>query len=218
VLIRPRVHLPKCRSDYRCKKACPCRANIVGPHCLMIPCDLSPVGGTFEIELVRNASQTTENTNGRAEEAAREVQQREDSSMQLVNLQRRKACGEVPRCACTPCTCSPRRRWSCLCLASTAVPAHMRHKFSPCICTPCDIVPLYVLLQTIYLSSNNLSSLDGLQQFTNLRTLSIADNKLHRFSCLHPLQSCPSLGNLNLQNNPICKLPFYRWGSPFFCE
>jgi Leucine-rich repeat (LRR) protein len=65
-------------------------------------------------------------------------------------------------------------------------------------------------LQTLYLSSNGITTLEGLQQFTQLQTLSVVGNKIQRFVDLEPLQACKFLVNLNTEGNPLCRLPFYR--------
>ena len=63
----------------------------------------------------------------------------------------------------------------------------------------------------LYLSKNLLTTLEGIQQFQSLRILSVADNLLEHFDALSPLQAIQgSLEALNLEGNPIARLPNYR--------
>ena len=67
------------------------------------------------------------------------------------------------------------------------------------------------LVQVIFLSHNNLRSLDGIQQFAaSLTKLSAADNSLQDLVSLDELQCCQRLVVLNLEGNTITRLPFYR--------
>eukprot|EP00941_MAST-03F_sp_MAST-3F-sp1_P000802 g802.t1 len=62
----------------------------------------------------------------------------------------------------------------------------------------------------IYLSCNNISSLGGLEQFPKLTTLSIADNLISTFAELRVLKNASGLHTLNLEGNPVTRLPNYR--------
>ena len=65
-------------------------------------------------------------------------------------------------------------------------------------------------VQTLYLSSNELTSLAGVEQFAQLESLSVVGNRLHSFSNLLSLQQCTRLRHLRAEENPVCRLPFYR--------
>ena len=57
-----------------------------------------------------------------------------------------------------------------------------------------------MVLQILYLSKNLLTDLQGLQQFTSVQTLSLADNLLSDYDLLEPLQSIrSSLKSLSLE-------------------
>eukprot|EP01064_Diplonema_japonicum_P032136 TRINITY_DN5979_c0_g1_i3.p1 TRINITY_DN5979_c0_g1~~TRINITY_DN5979_c0_g1_i3.p1 ORF type:complete len:1002 (+),score=195.98 TRINITY_DN5979_c0_g1_i3:39-3044(+) len=64
--------------------------------------------------------------------------------------------------------------------------------------------------EVLFISGNLLDSLDGIQQFSNLRTLSAASNYLASFDSLKALSLLQGLEVLNLQNNPVTQLPYYR--------
>jgi hypothetical protein len=68
----------------------------------------------------------------------------------------------------------------------------------------------YLHLQVLYLSRNNLKTLDNIQQFTNLRAFSVADNLLPSFSSVAPLQELTALEAVSLEGNPLTDLPNYR--------
>jgi hypothetical protein len=52
----------------------------------------------------------------------------------------------------------------------------------------------------------------GIEQFANVRVLSLAHNCITDLGELSRLQSgCTSLQVLNVQYNPICALPYFRW-------
>ncbi len=93
-----------------------------------------------------------------------------------------------------------------------------------------DLLPdRYHEAQAVYLSKNSLSSIDGIQQFRAIRSLSLADNLLASWEDLAPLVKCipqrlplaggeaeaveggcPLLESLSLEGNPLCRLPNYR--------
>lgn len=68
-------------------------------------------------------------------------------------------------------------------------------------------------LQTLYLSKNCLRSLQGIQQFSSVVTLALADNLIDCFDQLEFLLMADegrSLRALSLEGNPIARLPNYR--------
>ena len=66
-------------------------------------------------------------------------------------------------------------------------------------------------VQTLYLSKNSLRNLDGIQQFTSLKALSVADNQLGDLAVLGALRSAGiALEAANFEGNPIADLPNYR--------
>lgn len=68
-------------------------------------------------------------------------------------------------------------------------------------------------MQTLYLSKNCLRSLQGIQQFSSLVTLALADNLVDSFDQLDFLLIASqghTLMALSLEGNPIARLPNYR--------
>lgn len=68
-------------------------------------------------------------------------------------------------------------------------------------------------LQTLYLSKNCLRSLQGIQQFSSVVTLALADNLIDSFDQLEFLLMANegrSLRALSLEGNPLARLPNYR--------
>lgn len=65
-------------------------------------------------------------------------------------------------------------------------------------------------VQCLYLSRNRIADLTGIQQFTNLRALSLASNEITTFEALLPLKELFHLEMAILCGNPIVDLPFYR--------
>ncbi|RQM29553.1 hypothetical protein B5M09_000545 [Aphanomyces astaci] len=64
----------------------------------------------------------------------------------------------------------------------------------------------------LYLSQNNIASLDGLAQFTHLKVLSLGGNLLARFDAFDKLAPhLASLRTLHLSGNPLCDAPNYRF-------
>jgi hypothetical protein len=69
----------------------------------------------------------------------------------------------------------------------------------------------YQAAETVYLSQNNLRSLQGIQQFPHLRVLSAADNMLKDMSALSALAAVgSSLKVASFERNPVTHLPNYR--------
>eukprot|EP00667_Euglena_gracilis_P000592 EG_transcript_592 len=66
-------------------------------------------------------------------------------------------------------------------------------------------------VETLFLSSNSLPSLAGVEQFAALRVLSCANNGLATFEALDPLRQLKALAILNLEYNPVSQLPNYRF-------
>ena len=64
---------------------------------------------------------------------------------------------------------------------------------------------------SVFLSKNSLSALRGIDQFADVRVLSLANNLVADFEEILVLRSCPHLRVLNLQENPVAWLPYYRW-------
>eukprot|EP00347_Sterkiella_histriomuscorum_P020923 403335938 len=61
-------------------------------------------------------------------------------------------------------------------------------------------------LETVYLSNNNLSELDNLLQFPNIRSLSLSFNKILSIEELKKLKLLSQLENLRIEGNPIVNL------------
>ncbi|KAL4534649.1 hypothetical protein Ndes2526A_g05532 [Nannochloris sp. 'desiccata'] len=72
------------------------------------------------------------------------------------------------------------------------------------------IPPQYEDAKVLYLSRNNLRTLNNVQQFTNLRAFSAADNLLPSFSSVASLQELTTLEAVSLEGNPLTDLPNYR--------
>ena len=61
------------------------------------------------------------------------------------------------------------------------------------------------------MSKNLLTDLHGIEQFSSVRSLALADNLLSEFEQLEPLQSLTAtLEALSLEGNPLSRLPNYR--------
>ncbi|RLN27425.1 hypothetical protein BBJ28_00009864 [Nothophytophthora sp. Chile5] len=67
-----------------------------------------------------------------------------------------------------------------------------------------------VHITALYLSQNNLHSLEGIDQFAGVRLLSVGGNLLACSAEIARLAGLPQLRNLNLMGNPICDQPNYR--------
>lgn len=64
---------------------------------------------------------------------------------------------------------------------------------------------------SVFLSKNSLTTLRGLDQFADVRVLSLANNLVADLEEILVLRSCTHLRVLNLQENPVAWLPYYRW-------
>lgn len=75
-----------------------------------------------------------------------------------------------------------------------------------------DNVPgkLVAKVQTLYLSNNHVTSIEGIQQFTQLRSLSVANNLLRYLNSLRALASIEQLERISLEGNVVTGMPFYR--------
>jgi hypothetical protein len=74
-----------------------------------------------------------------------------------------------------------------------------------------DAIPsASVCSKTVSLSNNFLQNLSGIDQFFNVETLSLANNRVSAFEELLPLRGCRRLQRLFLHGNPISSMPFYR--------
>lgn len=68
----------------------------------------------------------------------------------------------------------------------------------------------------LYISRNNLTTLDGIQQFAQLRVVSAGDNLMGSTAALAPFRHCPWIEVVTLEGNPLCSMPNYRVG--VFCS
>lgn len=78
--------------------------------------------------------------------------------------------------------------------------------------THIDSIPSAVALKvrTLYLSSNSIASLEHLDQFAGLTTLSAAGNCLRYLQELRSLGALEHLEKLSLEGNVVASMPFYR--------
>ena len=67
----------------------------------------------------------------------------------------------------------------------------------------------YTQIHTLYLSNNRLTSLQNIDQFKNLSALFLECNRIERIDALYPLRNLPQLTKLNLDLNPVTKLPLF---------
>ena len=65
-------------------------------------------------------------------------------------------------------------------------------------------------IQTLYLSNNHITSLDGVQQFVHLRSISVANNLIRYLSSLKSLASLVHLERISFEGNIVSGMPFYR--------
>jgi hypothetical protein len=81
-----------------------------------------------------------------------------------------------------------------------------------CYMTHLDALPpaLAQRVRVLYLSNNSIASLQGIQQFSNLTTLSLANNSLRYIHDLTPLAALTRLERLALEGNVVTSMPFYR--------
>lgn len=65
------------------------------------------------------------------------------------------------------------------------------------------------LIEKLFISTNLITSLKGIEQFKNLRVLSISYNDIRLISEIKYLKGL-SLDTINMEGNPITQLPFYQ--------
>ena len=63
---------------------------------------------------------------------------------------------------------------------------------------------------TLYLSNNNITSLDGIEQFEKLKSLSVANNLIRYVGSLRSLMMNQHLERISLEGNIVTGMPFYR--------
>jgi Leucine-rich repeat len=75
-----------------------------------------------------------------------------------------------------------------------------------------DNVPSSLInkVQTLYLSNNHITTLDGIEQFQQLRCLSVANNLIRYVSSLRSLHQNQYLEKISLEGNVVTGMPFYR--------
>ena len=72
------------------------------------------------------------------------------------------------------------------------------------------IVPFkYTRIHTLSLANNYISSLENIQQFKNIDTILLENNKISKIGDLEPLNCCRKLTSLSIYPNPVCKLPLF---------
>ena len=71
------------------------------------------------------------------------------------------------------------------------------------------VIPKAKLIEKIFLMDNDISSLNGVSSYPNLKVLSLESNKISKLNEIKMLSKLP-LQNVNLSLNPVTKLPFYE--------
>lgn len=81
-----------------------------------------------------------------------------------------------------------------------------------CNISEIDHVPSTIISKvlTLYLSNNNITSLDGIEQFDKLKSLSVANNLIRYVSSLRSLMMNQHLERISLEGNTVTGMPFYR--------
>jgi hypothetical protein len=81
-----------------------------------------------------------------------------------------------------------------------------------CYMTELDALPtaLAQRVKVLYLSNNSLQLLQGIQQFSNITTLSLTNNSIRYMHHLAPLASLHHLERLALDGNVVTGMPYYR--------
>ncbi|EAX91674.1 Leucine Rich Repeat family protein [Trichomonas vaginalis G3] len=74
--------------------------------------------------------------------------------------------------------------------------------------TKIPIVPKAKTIQKLFLSNNDITSLEGIENYTNLQVLSLGCNQISKLSDIRYLEQLP-LQNLQLECNPLTHLPYY---------
>jgi Leucine-rich repeat (LRR) protein len=65
-------------------------------------------------------------------------------------------------------------------------------------------------VQTLYLGNNNISSIRGIEQFSNVQSISLTNNLIRYLSELRALGRLRHLEKLSLEGNVVTSMPFYR--------
>lgn len=73
-------------------------------------------------------------------------------------------------------------------------------------------------ITTLYMSNNSIENIAGIQQFTALRSLSLANNLIRYVHSLLPLQGLEQLETLSLEGNPVCAMAYYRDKVIHYCR
>jgi Leucine-rich repeat (LRR) protein len=96
--------------------------------------------------------------------------------------------------------------------SSTALDNNGKLNLVSCYITEIDRLPdkLSQRVKTLYLSHNSLPNISGLQQFSNLSTVSIANNSIRYLDALVPLTALTKLEKLTLEGNVVTTMPYYR--------
>ena len=71
------------------------------------------------------------------------------------------------------------------------------------------VIPKAKLIEKIFLMDNDITSLNGITSYPNLKVLSLESNKITKLNEILLLSKLP-LQNVNLSLNPVTKLPFYE--------
>jgi hypothetical protein len=61
----------------------------------------------------------------------------------------------------------------------------------------------------LFVSQNQIANLENIIQFNSLQRLLISFNQIHHIEDLFPLGKLASLRELNLEGNPVCRLPLF---------
>ena len=73
-------------------------------------------------------------------------------------------------------------------------------------------------VHTLYLSNNNIISLNGVTQFRELRNLSLGNNSIRYLGQLKVLGELKNLEKLSLDGNTVVSMPFYRLSVVGLCR
>lgn len=73
-------------------------------------------------------------------------------------------------------------------------------------------------IHTVYLSNNDIVSLNGLTQFNELRNLSLCSNNISYLGQLKVLGDLEHLEKLSLEGNTVASMPFYRLSVVGLCR
>ena len=77
--------------------------------------------------------------------------------------------------------------------------------------THVDLLPEHSCgFRKLFLSCNRIAKLKNIVQFGRAEMISLAGNQIADFSQVVHLRRCPKLRTLNLSENPVNHLPFYR--------